>query len=214
MIVGDYRIRTFRLDVDNRGVEETQLVIQSFLDKYAELIPKYAIALEVADVTKKLHFQGLFWVDKSAKMENALRMFNSWAPSQKAFKPVKKLESYQKYILKQGDMKLVKGISSDDMQQWGTWEEMTKKERKETHRQDQYKRFITFLQSHPKVETGKYRLEWITERMFEFLGKEPLPEQVTWLRGMIFSAQTKLIYDLDTPQGKKTLDIWVNKILG
>lgn len=214
MLIDDFRIRTFRLDVGQRTVEETSNRIKEFFDKYSEIIPKYVIALEVADITKKLHFQGLFWCDKSAKMENAFRMFNSWAPSEKAFRPVKNLESYQKYIKKQGDIKLIKGITDDEIEKWGEWEAKALKERKESHRKEQYSRFITFLKSQPDIEIGKYKLEWVARKLFSFLGKEPLPEQTNWIRGMIFSSQTYLIYENDKdPKGEAAINKWIDRIL-
>lgn len=213
-----YKPRTFRLDVGDRDEDEVQELIKRWLDHHNDKFEKYAIARETGDITGKIHYQGIIYVDTKAHSVNVMKKFGKWKAHEKSFAPVKNLESYKKYVKKQGDMRYYKGFTDEEISSWGEWEEITKKEKKLSHRRDQYDRFIKYCMEDPSVEMGKYKMDWIAEKLYDFLGKEPLPEQTNWLRGIIFSSQPRLIEECksihyNAEKSELTKKRWIERIL-
>lgn len=211
-------VRTFRLDIGDRDEVTVRDAIRSWLDKNDDILIKYAIAHEYASETGKPHFQGILYVKEGVKWENKVVDFRSWKHHEKSFAICKNESSYRKYIKKDGDMRYVKGITDDDMEAWGDWEEQvnqTKKEKKESRRQQMYAAFLEHCKEHDGFETGYMELKWIAHRLLDFMGTQPLPEQVNWFKGMIFSAQAVFLKRNHNLTNKwiKAKDEWIERVL-
>lgn len=211
------KARTFRLDVGDRDPEAVKGLIEAWLAKQSDVIHKYVIAYEIATVTSKPHYQGILYTEESGiKWENCTRYWKAWKASEKSFAPVKDEESYRKYITKDGNIAFRKGITQEDMDGWGTWEkqEKTKKQKVESRRALQYARFLEHCRQKESPAGDVFTLAWLAHELFDFMGTEPMPEQVNWFKGMVFSAQAALMRN--HPNHQKKLSIvsqWVERIL-
>lgn len=206
------KVRTFRLDVGSRGEDFVAEQISTWLAKNSDIILKYAIAYEIAEKTKKPHYQGIMYVDEKSKFENIVRYWKDWKSSEKSFAPVRDEKSYRMYIRKDGDMRFVKGITEEDMESWGEWEKKTVTQKKDSKRVDMYARFLKHCKD--QEAPPSYTLAWIASELFDFIGYEPCPEQVNWFKGMVFSAQTVLMKN--HPDHNRKVAVrheWIERIL-
>lgn len=208
------KVRTFRLDVGERSEQEVESKIKEWLEKYSNTISKYAIAYEIAEKTKKPHYQGIMYVDEKAKFENCTRYWSTWKPHEKSFAPVRHEKNYRMYIKKDGDIRFTKGITEEDMESWGEWEKQTKKEKKESRRQEMYKAFLEHCKSSDRFENNYMDLRWIASELLDYMGTQPLPEQVNWFKGMIFSAQAVFLRrNTGSHQELKARHEWIERVL-
>lgn len=202
------------MDVGSRGVDSVQQIIKDFFESNKDVFPKACVAFEVAEKTKKYHFQGVFisTLDRR-RLSEKLSTFEGWGPNEKAFTLVKKPESYLKYIKKDGDIRYFHGFTEDDIESWGDWIEITKKEKDLTRREKFYQDFIQHCRNQNDWEMGRYKLHWVAEQLFDFLGKATLPEQVPWLKGVVFSTQCALVGRVDGKRSMVTRETWVDRLL-
>lgn len=102
---------TIRLDVLGESTEDR---LESFLTRYE----KYLIYEEVADKTKKIHYQGVIYVNDD-KAYGAMKTrfcthFKEWPKGTKSMALVKK-DTYEVYISKDKNPKYVKNFSDEDI---------------------------------------------------------------------------------------------------
>lgn len=208
--------RTFRLDVGSRSEQEVESKIKEWFEKNSDVIRKYVIAYEIAEKTKKPHYQGIMYVDEKVKFENCTRYWNKWKPHEKSFAIVRDEKTYRMYIKKDGDIRFTKGVTEEDMDSWGEWvKQPTQKEQKESRRQQMYAAFLEHCKEHDGFDTGYMDLRWIAHRLLDFMGTQPLPEQVNWFKGMIFSAQAVFLRRNHNLTNKwiKAKDEWIERVL-
>lgn len=210
-------VRTFRLDVGDRSEADVKDAISSWLTKNDDILEKYVIAHEYASETGKPHFQGIVYIKEGVKWENKVVAFRLWKHHEKSFAIVKNEESYRKYIKKDGDIRYSKGITQGEMDSWGDWDTQTqtKKEKKESRRAEMYKAFLQHCREHDGFDVGYMDLRWVANRLLDFMGTQPLPEQVNWFKGMIFSAQASFLHGVEVRNGKilNARDAWVERVL-
>lgn len=210
------KVRTFRLDIGPRDPEAVKTLIDAWLTKHSDVIHKYVISHEIATVTGKPHYQGIMYHADDVRFENVTRHWKDWKASEKSFAPVRDEESYRKYVTKDGNIAFIKGITQEEMDEWGTWEKQdkTKKQKSESRRMLQYQKFIEHCKSKETPQGGVYTLDFIARELFAFMATEPLPEQVNWFKGMIFSAQAVLMKN--HPRNQKFISVedeWVTRVL-
>jgi len=118
---------TIRIDLNffdyNSGYEAEVKIIFDYLLSLPE-ITKYCIAYEVAKKTGKPHLQGIVeskWDLKTYhnKMYYIRKLYTA---SKSSFATVKKNESYQKYITKDGKI-VLSNYTKEEMEKWGEWED-------------------------------------------------------------------------------------------
>lgn len=207
-------IREIRLDVGDRDVDDVLKIIKDWHLANITNIPKIAIAFEIAKETKKPHFQGVLETSYIPKrFSECLSAFKSWAPGAKAFAVVRKPESYVKYIKKDGDIRYFYGYTERDIEDWGDWVTITKKQKDITRREKFYQGFVDLCRNQNDWEMGRYKLRWVAEKLFDYVGKQTLPEQLPWLRGVVFSTQCVLIGTVDGKLSSKARDEWVERLL-
>lgn len=102
------------LRVDNRD-DDTLSRLQSFLSRYE----KYLVYEEVSDKQKKLHYQGVVYVN-SDKEYNAMKVrfsthFKDWEKGSKSMSLVKK-DTYEVYITKDGKQVFNQGFSEEEVE--------------------------------------------------------------------------------------------------
>lgn len=112
---------TLRLDViEDVSSEDTLKRIEDALCKY----PRYMIYHEYAKETGKPHFQGIVWADEGHETyKKAMeRLFPEWkgtrgckGQGKRSFAPTK-TSNYEIYITKDGDVRLCKGYSTEDIE--------------------------------------------------------------------------------------------------
>lgn len=104
---------TFRIDVLNDC--PSQDVMVKYLDHYS----KYLGYKEIADITKKPHYQGIVWVDDekaaTAAKTRWCTTFTTHAGSAKSMVKVKK-ETYEVYVTKSKSESFFKGYTPEDIQ--------------------------------------------------------------------------------------------------
>lgn len=207
-------IREFRLDIGKRNVDDVLKIIKDWHLANIDKVPKIAIAFEIAKETKKPHFQGVVVTTlDTRRWSECLGAFKEWAPCAKAFAIVRNPASYLKYIKKDGDIRYFHGYTLEDIEEWGDWIDFSKKKKELTRREKFYQGFVDLCRNQNDWEVGRYKLRWVAEKLFEYIGKQTLPEQLPWLRGVVFSTQCVLI---GTPDGKlssKARDEWVERLL-
>jgi len=103
---------TIRLDDIGDGTSET---LRTFLNHY----DKYLVYQEIAEKTKKLHFQGVIYV-LDVKAYGAMKtrfstVFKAWTRGMKSMALVKK-DAYEVYITKDGNMFASKGFTEAEIQ--------------------------------------------------------------------------------------------------
>lgn len=103
---------TIRLDVIN---DDDADVLKKYLDKYS----KYLVYEEIADITKKKHYQGIIRVNDEKEFNACKVRFTTMFPNHKASKKsMSKVRSknYEIYIAKDGKVFERKGYSDEEIQ--------------------------------------------------------------------------------------------------
>ena len=105
----------FRIDII-QGIPSHEKM-EKFLDHY----PKYLGGYEIAEKTKKPHYQGILWVEdedayKAAKTRWSEYFSKTHPGSAKSFPLVRKLENYEAYIVKDDDIRFRKNYDSADVE--------------------------------------------------------------------------------------------------
>lgn len=193
--------------------------LKNFLENYEDI--KYVVYYEISDKVKKPHYQGYIECDSDKYSDIKEPFLELFRPThtryQRSFTPARKVEDYMIYVSKDKNLQFQKGYTEEYIKdQESKSYKKTKKEKKEGHRKEQYARFIKYCLEDDKCESGKYLLRWIASKLFDFLGYEPKPELANWLKGMVISAQTKLIYkDIrkDPILETSTKQQWIDRIL-
>lgn len=213
-------IKTFRLDkLSTKSLEETEDYIKLFFNKFSELIPKYHICLEVAQKTKKLHWQGFFYVSKDVKrLDNLTRHFSAWEKHQKSFASVRDEESYKKYCNKDGHVR-ISNVTPEEMSLWGTWTYRTDKEVKDDRKAKFLKEYLQFCRELSDDYKQLTSREWLAVQMIQYYGAHSMrAEQLPWLRSVLFWAQCKFWHefkdeDMDAYYKRKVKEDMVQKLL-
>lgn len=83
---------------------------------------KYVVYREIADVTRKPHFQGYVACGTGDNAKEAKQRFvdmfrSTHKPSQRSFNQVRKIEKYMRYVAKDKDLVLRKGVTDEHIEQ-------------------------------------------------------------------------------------------------
>lgn len=221
---------TIRIDVPHRrlddkhceysdtDVQSTISVVNEWIDQ--EFIVSSLVSFEVADKTGKPHLQGYFGVDP--RIYDYQKIKNMWRDAKylKRFKmgterscTSMNKESYKSYILKQKDIRIRKNISDKELEEIPQWEELTQKEKKESHRRLFYSSFLKYCQESDQFETYYCSMRWVAGKLVDFMGTQPLPEQIPWMKGVIFSAQSAFIRGKDDVKALKAREELIDRLL-
>lgn len=103
---------TIRVDDIN---DATNDLVLKYVDKY----DKYLVYYEIADITKKGHYQGIVWVNDEKEYSAMKVRFSSTFPEHKASSKSMakvKTDNYETYITKDGDLRFNKGYSMDEIE--------------------------------------------------------------------------------------------------
>lgn len=124
-----YTIRVDITDKEGNQLGQTYESTRDRMSQFLRVYDTYLIAEEVADVTKKIHYQGILWIegdDQEAcdKASKAMRKrFSTSFPSEawkagkdKSSALVKNIETYQIYICKQQNIVFKSNYSEEDIE--------------------------------------------------------------------------------------------------
>lgn len=106
---------TFTIRLDE--IEETEQQLRDFLSAHDKFFTRYVIAKEVAEQTKKRHYQG--WIEVTcarSTWQNWIKVFPH-KKHQKSFAEMRS-ETYRSYAVKDGDIKFDKGVTDDEIAAW------------------------------------------------------------------------------------------------
>lgn len=154
---------TFRIDHlgDAYTDEYHEKLITDFLSSYE----KYIIFREISKEKQKVHWQGIVWSHQKPNTFKtyANKFFDKWKGGQRrSFAPVKKVKEYMSYIFKDGDVRMSKGYSEDDISTWmqisqEKTEEIEKKRKpRVSFTQNLLRDFDEWFQKQPKGEDLDY----------------------------------------------------------
>lgn len=104
---------TFRIDA-REGVTADK--VREFFDKYSDIFEKYLIYEEVADVTGKVHWQGIIYTESTigSIREKVRRFFPGMSTGDYSLAKVK-TENYEIYITKDKKRLVSKGYTDDEI---------------------------------------------------------------------------------------------------
>lgn len=150
---------------------------------------------------KNNHFQGFFTVDEKIltyqQVKNKFRDFKDFRGyrlgSDRSCVSMKK-DTYKAYTLKDGDVRIVKNFTDEQIKEIPEWEEQQEQKIKETFREIYSREFYKFCTDDEKVDMQKYCLKWVASKYIDFAGTKQRPEMLSWIKGMIFNTQCRLIY--------------------
>lgn len=195
---------TIRIDDDASHNPSTLERLSQFLQHQRYI--KYLVYREVSDVTKKLHYQGI--VDIEEKTLSSHRMswchtFSDYSKGHKSTAIVKKLDEYMIYITKDKDKVLSKGFTDEEI------EELQSKSYKKIDRaprpKDLYDTYMEYLLEQPDVDTKKYDLRWMSDKLYELLSEQKLPIKFhQYYKSLLFNVQARIIYK--NPKDEKLIE--------
>lgn len=171
----------FTVRLDEVEFCDTQQLLEEFLHKHDKYFERYVICHEIAEVTKKRHYQG--WIEVTCSRSNwqeMIQIFQKYDKHQKSFKIMKK-EEYRSYILKDDDLRYRKGVSDEEIEGWKSLsykKDPTTKEKEPTS----YEKITAFVQK--KIENSSERpdgwkiAKWIMQYYHQNTKCEPNDFQI------------------------------------
>lgn len=212
--------RYYTIRVDDVETINVFQAIEAFFDDHnmIGIIKDAVVSFEIAEKTKKPHYQGYFGVTAETEdqwVRNRFRArFGKLAKHQKSCAVMKK-ESYKSYILKQNDIRIKRNITDEEIAEIPQWEESKKdsKERKATRRDTFYDDFKEYIKSQNDYKDHVHCRHWVAGQLVDFLGSHQKPEVLPWLRGVVFSVQCTFLPHMLDKKRDRARELLVNTLI-
>lgn len=207
---------TFTVRLDDIAGCDTQQLIEEFLQKHNECFQRYVVCHEIAQVTKKPHYQGWIEVDAArSSWQKWIQMFPHKG-TQKSFELMKK-EEYRAYVVKDGDIRYQKGVTEAEIKEWReksfTKEECEKKIKdKRPSNYEAITEYVTRMMEESSERPDGWKIaKWIILWYQKHSKCEPNDYQI---RNMSKSIWTKIKSKGDSHAYQKFLDDRAMQIIG
>lgn len=211
---------TLRLDVIDE-VEESviQQRIESALSKYS----KYLVYHEYAAETKKPHFQGIVWSDQGHDTYKKYMegLFPEWrgtrgckGAGKRSFAAVK-TDNYEIYITKDGDQRLIKGYTVDEVSELQSKSYQKAEKPKAVRKKDltSFQKALEYVKSR-----GEHHLmepQRIARVLIDYYTTQVRCEPSDYMiKNMVKSVMSQLLYNNEPERYERWADARAKQIIG
>lgn len=200
----------YTIRIDEQG-DDTLDRLKAFLDHDRYI--RYLVYREIADITKKVHYQGFVeFPDEYISWHTgrwSLR-FKDFPKGKKSSALVKK-DNYMIYITKDKDLVLSKGCTEDFI---NTLETQSYHKVPQVIKKDYYQMFFEYIKQQPEVDQRKYKIQWIAETLVDYMGLEHREiKNFNYYKSLCLNVQSRLIYGSKTEESSNIRSKLADRIL-